>query len=95
MILCYLVPAKSPFNEIHSYPEFHAKKKKEYGPEQNLQKPYRVEQSQPSSLTTFLFPSFFPKQLISTMPQLTQFDYLFVIGTGFALLDAYNNGANE
>ena len=29
------------------------------------------------------------------MPQLTQYDYVFAIGTFFALLDAYNNGASE
>ena len=29
------------------------------------------------------------------MPQLSQFDYIFAIGTFFALLDAYNNGAND
>ncbi|KAF2872322.1 phosphate transporter [Massariosphaeria phaeospora] len=29
------------------------------------------------------------------MPQLDQYTYVFVIGTFFALLDAYNNGAND
>ncbi len=29
------------------------------------------------------------------MPYLHQYDYIFAIGTGFALLDAYNNGAND
>ncbi|WVR09706.1 hypothetical protein IAU60_006782 [Kwoniella sp. DSM 27419] len=29
------------------------------------------------------------------MPRLEQYDYVFAIGTFFALLDAYNNGAND
>ena len=29
------------------------------------------------------------------MPQLDQYTYVFAIGTFFALLDAYNNGASE
>lgn len=29
------------------------------------------------------------------MPKLSQYDYVFAIGTFFALLDAYNNGASE
>ncbi|KAH7305773.1 putative sodium/phosphate symporter [Stachybotrys elegans] len=29
------------------------------------------------------------------MPQLTQYDYIFGIGTVFAMLDAFNNGAND
>ncbi|KAM0712133.1 hypothetical protein Q7P37_011227 [Cladosporium fusiforme] len=29
------------------------------------------------------------------MPQLSQYDYVFAIGTFFAMLDAYNNGAND
>ncbi|WWD22202.1 hypothetical protein CI109_106693 [Kwoniella shandongensis] len=29
------------------------------------------------------------------MPRLQQYDYVFAIGTFFALLDAYNNGAND
>lgn len=29
------------------------------------------------------------------MPQLSQYDYIFAIGTLFAMLDAYNNGAND
>jgi hypothetical protein len=29
------------------------------------------------------------------MPQLDQDTYVFVIGTFFAMLDAYNNGASE
>ncbi|ORX34313.1 phosphate permease [Kockovaella imperatae] len=29
------------------------------------------------------------------MPRLTQYNYIFAIGTGFAMLDAYNNGAND
>jgi sodium-dependent phosphate transporter len=29
------------------------------------------------------------------MPYLNQFDYVFAIGTFFALLDAFNNGASE
>ncbi|KAF2225346.1 putative sodium/phosphate symporter [Elsinoe ampelina] len=29
------------------------------------------------------------------MPQLSQFDYIFAIGTFFAFLDAFNNGAND
>lgn len=29
------------------------------------------------------------------MPQLTEYNYVFAIGTLFALLDAYNNGASE
>jgi sodium-dependent phosphate transporter len=29
------------------------------------------------------------------MPQLDQYTYVFVIGTFFAMLDAYNNGASE
>jgi len=29
------------------------------------------------------------------MPTLHQYDYVFGIGTVFALLDAYNNGASE
>jgi sodium-dependent phosphate transporter len=28
------------------------------------------------------------------MPKLTQYNYVFAIGTFFALLDAYNNGAS-
>jgi sodium-dependent phosphate transporter len=28
------------------------------------------------------------------MPRLTQYNYVFAIGTMFALLDAYNNGAS-
>jgi sodium-dependent phosphate transporter len=29
------------------------------------------------------------------MPKLTQYNYVFAIGTFFALLDAYNNGASK
>lgn len=29
------------------------------------------------------------------MPALDQYTYVFVIGTFFAMLDAYNNGAND
>lgn len=29
------------------------------------------------------------------MAVLSQYDYIFAIGTFFALLDAYNNGASE
>jgi sodium-dependent phosphate transporter len=29
------------------------------------------------------------------MPRLTQYNYVFAIGTFFALLDAYNNGASK
>lgn len=29
------------------------------------------------------------------MAVLSQYDYVFAIGTFFALLDAYNNGASE
>jgi sodium-dependent phosphate transporter len=29
------------------------------------------------------------------MPVLTQYTYVFAIGTFFALLDAYNNGASK
>jgi len=29
------------------------------------------------------------------MPRLTQYNYVFGIGTFFALLDAYNNGASK
>lgn len=29
------------------------------------------------------------------MPQLDQYTYVFAIGTFFAMLDAYNNGAND
>jgi hypothetical protein len=29
------------------------------------------------------------------MPRLTQYDYVFAIGTFFAMLDAFNNGASE
>jgi sodium-dependent phosphate transporter len=29
------------------------------------------------------------------MVQLSQYDYVFAIGTFFAMLDAYNNGASE
>lgn len=28
------------------------------------------------------------------MPRLTQYNYVFAIGTFFAMLDAYNNGAS-
>jgi len=28
------------------------------------------------------------------MPKLTQYNYVFAIGTFFAMLDAYNNGAS-
>jgi hypothetical protein len=33
--------------------------------------------------------------IIIKMPRLTQFNYVFAIGTFFAMLDAYNNGASE
>jgi sodium-dependent phosphate transporter len=29
------------------------------------------------------------------MPRLTQYNYVFAIGTFFAMLDAYNNGASK
>lgn len=29
------------------------------------------------------------------MPKLTQYNYVFAIGTFFAMLDAYNNGASK
>lgn len=29
------------------------------------------------------------------MPVLSQYDYVFAIGTFFAMLDAYNNGASK
>jgi solute carrier family 20 (sodium-dependent phosphate transporter) len=29
------------------------------------------------------------------MPQLKQYNYIFAIGTFFAMLDAFNNGASE
>jgi hypothetical protein len=29
------------------------------------------------------------------MPRMEQYDYIFAIGTFFALLDAFNNGASE
>jgi len=29
------------------------------------------------------------------MPKLVQYNYVFAIGTFFALLDAYNNGASK
>jgi hypothetical protein len=32
---------------------------------------------------------------ITSMPVLDQYTYVFAIGTFFALLDAYNNGASE
>ena len=32
---------------------------------------------------------------INTMARLTQYNYVFAIGTFFAMLDAYNNGASE
>jgi hypothetical protein len=31
----------------------------------------------------------------AAMPKLTQYNYIFAIGTFFALLDAYNNGASK
>jgi hypothetical protein len=36
-----------------------------------------------------------PDDDITSMPVLDQYTYVFAIGTFFALLDAYNNGASE
>jgi hypothetical protein len=38
---------------------------------------------------------FRPDDDITSMPVLDQYTYVFAIGTFFALLDAYNNGASE
>ena len=60
--------------------------------------PYEHIKARSPYLRLPLFPQWFRLQVrfsLSVKMVLTDYTYLFAIGTCFAMLDAYNNGASE